>query len=915
MAFGNLTVDFRQLARVPVRDRVALAQSAQASEIFGNLTPSQIAALFPDYYKKFIPQGGGGGSMAAGLTGAGTTSSVASTGFGTAAATGATAPTVPTRPGFIQDIIGDVIPSTTVGTGAQYGEGSTNGQVEVLKFARRWGISPQAAAGVLNIESGVRSNIQGGAGGNFYGVFQLQGQQIPNLTERAGFGRLTPQQYKNLSVGDQLKVMDEYYKQWNVQPGFFTGDPQKDAAKMWALQLSPGLAKKINYDDPNAVISNTDQAGVIEAKNKLVTVGSAGAGSVPGGVEFLKGAELSTAIPGTSPITGQALEGSDAQIQNLLGTPADASVRVVPPPQGPAKTMLLSLGTNDFGDPSKTYKNTLDAINEGRKKGYNVVVVPPVGSNERFKAAYDEVMRAVNETGASVEQPQSYSADGYHPTADEYKRIGEKYQGAIVVGDSIAVGIGQHVDNGKTVATEGIRTDAILSRLRSEEIAKLDTAQIVPQVSGFDPSIFTQIDPRLKEYYDTAPDGEKRAIEVAIQQKGVATINEVMAKYPKASATAATTQTLEAAGYIITDKLGNITPQPRKWDASRDDPGASVAGEFNYSLTSEGAQNLGLADASGRVSRQMVEKGLVTIQTNSGVKVKVHKSIAQNATDFLNALEARGYPLRQQDTAGYVWRNKSSGNSLSTHATGTTLDLNWNSNWGTFGSANNIDFPPDVEKLANMHGFSWGAKFGDPMHFETMSPALYQEKLKTLEKEGYIQRRETQVEAQQVQQQQLVQQTAQPLDGTQPITQEPRPDDTAQIPLQQSTANTAPAMKLGGEMDFKEPNSVKESMSLVANGKEVAKFNKNEEVNVADGKINVQNEYQKKTNETQQKTDKGAPPANQYSMRQTAAPETPRTFPDQVKYGIVPQSPSARRQFETAQFGGYDHFSRRSHSA
>ena len=137
----------------------------------------------------------------------------------------------------------------------------------------------------------------------------------------------------------------------------------------------------------------------------------------------------------------------------------------------------------------------------------------------------------------------------------------------------------------------------------------------------------------------------------------------------------------------------------------------------------------------------------------------------------------------------------------------------------------------------------------------------------------------------------------------QPVTQAPT-----------ATAHTAPAMKLGGEMDFKEPNTVKESMSLVANGKEVAQFNKNEQVNVEDGKINVENEYQKKARETQQNNDKGTPTAtNQYNMRQTV--ETPRTYPEQVKYAIVPESPSIARQTQMAQFGGYNHFSHRSHSA
>ena len=54
MSLQPIVIDFKKLRSVPVRDRVALAQSNQASEIFGNLTPSQIAALFPDYYKKQI---------------------------------------------------------------------------------------------------------------------------------------------------------------------------------------------------------------------------------------------------------------------------------------------------------------------------------------------------------------------------------------------------------------------------------------------------------------------------------------------------------------------------------------------------------------------------------------------------------------------------------------------------------------------------------------------------------------------------------------------------------------------------------------------------------------------------------------------------------------------------------------------
>ena len=90
MAFGNLTLDFNSLKKIPIRDRATLAGSSFASEIFGNLTPSQIAALFPDYYKKQInamagessgfgaaalstvKSNGSGGGVSAGATGGGT---------------------------------------------------------------------------------------------------------------------------------------------------------------------------------------------------------------------------------------------------------------------------------------------------------------------------------------------------------------------------------------------------------------------------------------------------------------------------------------------------------------------------------------------------------------------------------------------------------------------------------------------------------------------------------------------------------------------------------------------------------------------------------------------------------------------------------------------------------------------------
>lgn len=71
----NLTVDYKKLLRLTVAQRVDMARSQLGQTYLSSLTPSQYAALFPDYYKKFVPSysslGGGGGGAAAGTTGGG----------------------------------------------------------------------------------------------------------------------------------------------------------------------------------------------------------------------------------------------------------------------------------------------------------------------------------------------------------------------------------------------------------------------------------------------------------------------------------------------------------------------------------------------------------------------------------------------------------------------------------------------------------------------------------------------------------------------------------------------------------------------------------------------------------------------------------------------------------------------------
>lgn len=153
----------------------------------------------------------------------------------------------------------------------------------IRELAAKYGMNPNALAGILDIESRMDPNIVGGASGRYYGIFQLQDKQIPGLTQSALGRSLTPSQYRNLGFNDQLKVYEQYIRNAGVRPGFFTGDAAQDSSRLWALQLAPGNATRINYNDPNAVISRTVQADAISATRGLVTVGSVQAATVSRG--------------------------------------------------------------------------------------------------------------------------------------------------------------------------------------------------------------------------------------------------------------------------------------------------------------------------------------------------------------------------------------------------------------------------------------------------------------------------------------------------------------------------------------------------------------------------------------------------------------------------------------------------------
>lgn len=221
----------------------------------------------------------------------------------------AASPTVAAESGITGAATGQPIAGGRNQPGGEIGRPSAGLNAEKEKLIRetaaRFGMNPNALTGILNIESGGTFNpaTRGGASNRYYGIFQLQDSQIPGLTRTALGQSLTPEQYQQRSFADQLKVYEQYIKNAGVSAGFFTGDASKDASRLWALQLAPGNARRLNYDDPNTVISRSRQAAAISAEPGLVTVGSVQRetlrrGGLEGGVAAAPGAATGEPVAG-----------------------------------------------------------------------------------------------------------------------------------------------------------------------------------------------------------------------------------------------------------------------------------------------------------------------------------------------------------------------------------------------------------------------------------------------------------------------------------------------------------------------------------------------------------------------------------------------------------------------------------------
>jgi hypothetical protein len=915
MAFGNLTVDFRQLSKIPVRDRAELMRSPQASDIFGNMTPSQIAKLVPSYYQNLAAgtsYGAMGGALSGGYSGGGSGGSTAQQQQSDRVKQQGQqqqSRRLPENPLLAEllmagrpKISGPVRDTSSINKTYKDNKISGLTQEQQLKFA---------AFVAANFEGG--PHLQGRVDTMLSMMNRAKqnhgnyGDMFNQLVAREQYSPISASIYGSSADQHALTVAGKRVSLDDIRAAVASPDPMAALSQLYG-RGDKGIAAAeevfssiVNQDDyynnaRNFVGGRTDYRSYrkyssdIERQDSDNAFREANSDRVAAEItDFIESAtdEVATAIPGSEGITAQNPTGADggAIMPLLKGNESAATATAVPGQEVVQRTMVLSLGTNDWDNSASTYQNTLDAIKSAQEKGYKVVVVPPVGGNPKFQKVHDLVVQAANESGASIEQPQSYSPDGYHPTGGEYKRIGEKYPGAVVVGDSIANGIGQQTVGGKTVAKDGMGSSVIRTNVLSDDVP-VNTAPTAPQAQTFNVEVFTQLDPRIKELYDKATPENRAKIERAITNLGAQEINNIASKHPTASPQALSNSVgINASDYVemSNQNAGRYNPIDENLKTKIGNMVADVYGpEYKAVVYSGGEPTSGSkVSDSGRHDVAYDAEGNML----GGQAADVY---------IVNRETGEAIPREQQVKALQYWQsNQFGGTGLGMSGGGLHLDqiqrgessgenLSYRV-WAYSGDNASQRFLNDTERAAAVQSRSEG--------FDVNTIAPY--------------KRQREIEAQS-------KQVVPTPPGTEPVTPAPQQNDTAVIPLEQGQQSATPApsgpapaeipapeatpnMKLGGVA-----NLVDEQMTVQGADGQGFNFNQNEEVNIKDGKATVQNEYQKQAQETKQKTDTGMPKAqNQGSIR--PAPST-NDFQGQAKYAVVPHSPSAQRHFDASRF-------------
>jgi hypothetical protein len=159
-------------------------------------------------------------------------------------------------------------------------------------------------------------------------------------------------------------------------------------------------------------------------------------------------------------------------------------------------------------------------------------------------------------------------------------------------------------------------------------------------------------------------------------------------------------------------------------------PASTTNSTANRSLPSNHQVRGPWGDFFGRdysdVSNSMVRW---TVPMSGGKTVLVHRRAYpafQQVTQNLAARQAEGKYYNVRMASGWVWRRIGGSYRMSTHAFGTTIDINWDTNPYRSDNAMITDMPDWFVQAFRDAGFCWGGDWmylKDTMHFAWKGPA------------------------------------------------------------------------------------------------------------------------------------------------------------------------------------------------
>lgn len=496
----DLTIDYKKLQAVPFRDRKALLYSGFSDQINAALTPSQRANLFPNYYRQEAAA-----ATEAATTGvtnlskadylnqarnkAGVSYSDANKANGNAVSKAPPKPEL--TPGRFRAVEGTMLAgSVDIAKRKEEQNLTLTSGVRTGSFADTLQ-SGEVYPSVKKAGKAFQSYNKGKAFGYRGGTMDFSQMSLSEIMRRQNLPMSHPD--KLFAVGAYQVIpetMKEAVNALGLDPDKVTGDEATQTKIMtWLTSEKPGrqnIGKFIKGDSDNLSLAQEQMA---QEWASMASISKGGRSYYDDGVNKAKisleqtKAALEDARERYRKNIAAGMSPEIAYQSALTGmTPEEKKQETATEVAGTKKTMVISMGTNDWDNPKDTYQNTLEAIKAAQAKGYEVVVVPPKDGDPKFQAAHDEVMKAVGETGVKTEVVQDWSGTGgYHPSNDEAKRIAEKYPGQTFVGDSIAKQMGSFSKDSTKIATDGLGTGKILENMQSDQVATLATKPETPQ--------------------------------------------------------------------------------------------------------------------------------------------------------------------------------------------------------------------------------------------------------------------------------------------------------------------------------------------------------------------------------------------------------------------------------------------------